>query len=106
MRQQFHRGDLVRTLPIMWGVSYLGLGFGADDNVRHPPFYGIIVGSYRDQYGGGKENRHKYSVLQLHDDGTVDHEWSWLDDEEIDYLVEPRCIEHLDFLDLHEEDDD
>lgn len=99
MKQQFHRGDLIRTLPILWNGYVKGVINPKD--VRHVPFYGIILGSYRDRYGGGKQEQHTYSVLQLKEDGTADYSWSWLDDEEIEYLVEPRCIEHLDFIDTY-----
>jgi hypothetical protein len=96
MRQQFHRGDLVRTLPEYW----------YDQRLRHPAGWAIIVGSYRDQYGGGEQERHTYSVLWLTETGEPDYEMSWWDDDQIDFLVQPRCLETLDLLDFYEEEEE
>jgi hypothetical protein len=107
-RQQFHRGDLVRTLPEYWNTK--GFGF-APDALRHPAGWAIILGSYRDQYGGGPEQRHTYSVLWLTEEGQPDYSMSWWDDDQIDFLVLSRCDEMLNLIDeyedsLYDEDDE
>ncbi len=90
MKQEFHRGDLVRTVDIMWNDT--GCGW-APNSVRTPAHWGIIVGSYRDQYGGGEDMRHSYTILKLDEKGNPDYRWSWLEARHIEYLVFDRnCI--------------
>lgn len=103
MKQEFHRGDLVRTRDVMWGCWDWGVDSTKIDSVRTPAHWGIIVGSYRDQYGGGECERHTYTILKLKDNGDPDYRWSWLDATHIEYLVLPRCIENLDILDDYED---
>jgi len=96
MRQQFHRGDLVRTHDTLWNGG----------GVRDQACWAIIVGSYRDQYGGGESDRHTYTILVLDGEGQPLGQESWWDDHEIDFLVQERCLETLDVIDFYEEEDD
>jgi hypothetical protein len=109
VRQQFHRGDLVFLRAEYWHDPELG-GYSSDPEdktrERHPAEHAIIVGSYRDQYGGGEGMRHTYTILVLDKEGQPLWQSSWHDDARIEYLVQERCIETLDILDFDEERDE
>jgi hypothetical protein len=99
-RQNFHRGDLVFVATEYWNTR----GFGFEEGRVHTPaHYAIICGSYRDQYGGGAEQRHTYARLVLDKHGQPLYRSAWTDDFQIEYLVQPRCTELLDMLDEYED---
>lgn len=68
-------------------------------NMSH--FFGIgkqaiIIGSYKQLYGGGRNEERIYSLLILGDGKPYSS--SWYGDANIKELVSPRCMAHLDLL--------
>jgi hypothetical protein len=106
MRPEFHRGDLVFLRAQYWHDPELGFYSsypGDEKRERNPACHAIVVGSYRDQYGGGRDQRHIYTMLMLDDMGQPLYESSWHHALRVEYLVQERCMETLDILDFYEE---
>ena len=59
----------------------------------------IVVASYKQQYGGGAREEKQYTLLILGEGAP--HSSSWYNESNIEKLVSPRCIEHLDLLEKH-----
>jgi hypothetical protein len=101
-KQQFHRGDLVRTHREMWADG--GFGWGCDA-VRHEAGWAVIIASYRQQYGGGSDMNHSYTILWLDKKGQPLYRMSWWEDHQVDFLVEAHCQACLDILEAYENEE-
>lgn len=88
MTQKFKRGDKVKVADEMpeW-MSHFDAGMEA-----------YIVGSYADQYGGGKSNQKEYTIL--YQPKWLKGKWSttsWYDECQLT-LIKKRTMKSIEFV--------
>ena len=106
-KQKFARGSRVRILnadernPIRVLPTGDIIGYRQSHRAMFHGDEGIIVGSYRQQFGHGEPN--KYTLVVLNDQGKPVNRVSWFDEDKLELVSDDRLQGH-DLVDAFSED--
>lgn len=107
-KQKFARGSRVRILNADERRTIRIIG--STETIEMPShrdhFHGdegIVAGSYRQQFGGGRDGEDQYTLVVLNSEGKPVNRVSWFDEHNLELISDDRLQGH-DLVDAFSED--